>query len=1091
MKKTLKITLISLGSILGLVLLTVIVACWLVLTPARLTSIVRNQVPNFINCDFAIERADLTVFKTFPNIGVKIDEVLLLNPMDGSSSDTLAFIDECVVSIDIKKLLFENHVVINECRLNGGYINLFTNAQGASNLDIFPPSTEAETEPETQEESGFAYDIDLSSLALNNVTVDYIDMTQGMTANLNGLTLSAKGNMRNKSIVANIEMLVNDINYEQATDSVAMNVNLNNLKVAGIANMEGDNIVADLDVATSALSYESGDMSAQLKSVNFKYDGVVNNYDVVKGNAEVSLDDIVFVMAEETYVNNADVRVIMPLDATLSTMNIKFGASQLALNNIFINLIGEVAMPENNDIVVKLDLNTNTLIVEELIELIPASMRDELLAGIDVKGELKLDAKVNGVYNESSMPTVNANVTYNKGYVAMTEMLPYPVSNINTSLKVDLDLNKKSDVYLNYLNANMSKSSLSLSGSVKDVMNKMYCNLNLKAKASLDELKDFIPEDIVAEGVVNVNATAAVNMEQITNMDLMKSKIKGDIHWDNMNVVYCDTINIKADRLNLDFTLPNTASENLSNSLAAVVVSGTNLDAKVSDMIVAGLKDYNIEAQVSNILSDTEPMSIYADFDIARIDANMDDMSVFANNPSGSVAMFSKTDSDDVSYIATYSGDSLSFVMGDDINFVTEKLGLNVSADYKADEEDLLLQWNPHAGVNLTNAIVAMSDLPESIFIPSIDFKYDSTGIDIDNSSIVLGNSDFELKGKLVNVDEFLRKEALLKGNLDFISHYTDVNQLMDMFSGMGDTTVIAEETIAETHEVADVVSMDTVKKEDNPFMVPHGIDITLNTKIEEAIAGSMNINNVGGSLTVKDGVLVLQEMGFTSEAATMMVTAMYKSPRKNHLYLGLDLHILDIDIAEMINLIPELDTLVPMLSSFAGNAEFHLAAETHLKSNYELKVSTLKGACAIHGKDLIVLDNATFRKLARMLNFKDKDHNKIDNLSAEITVFKNEIDVYPTLIALDKYQAIVGGRHNLNMTFDYKLGISNPWPFKRLGIKIGGNLDDMKFRFSLKKNLKLDDPKGKDEDVYVIQETMRLKTMIYESLKENVKKKQ
>ena len=94
MKKPLKITLISLGSILGLVLLTVIVACWLVLTPARFTSIVRNQVPNFINCDFAIERADLTVFKTFPNIGVKIDEVLLLNPMDGSSSDTLAFIDE-------------------------------------------------------------------------------------------------------------------------------------------------------------------------------------------------------------------------------------------------------------------------------------------------------------------------------------------------------------------------------------------------------------------------------------------------------------------------------------------------------------------------------------------------------------------------------------------------------------------------------------------------------------------------------------------------------------------------------------------------------------------------------------------------------------------------------------------------------------------------------------------------------------------------------------------------------------------------------------------------------------------------------------
>lgn len=1076
MKKALKITLISLGSLLGLVLLTVIIACWLVLTPARLTSIVRNYAPNFITCDFDINRADLTIIKTFPNVGIRINNVVLINPMEGSPSDTLASIDECVVSVNIKKLLFENHIIINECRLNGGYVNLFTNAQGASNLEIFPPSTEPE---ELTDTTGMTYDIDLSLLDLNKISVVYTDLTQGMMADLEGMNLSAKGNMKGESIVGDVEMYVNDLLYNQKTDSVNMAVRLNNLKVNGNGNMEGDNITADLNVATSTIFYESDSMSAQLNAIDFKYDGVVNNYDVINGNAELSLDDVVFVMADETYVDKADVRVIMPLNATLSTMDIEFGTSQLALNNIFINLIGKVAMPENGDIVADLDLNTNTLIVEELIELVPASMREELLAGIDVKGELKLDAKVNGVYNESSMPKVDANVIYNKGYVSIAEMLPYPVSNINTSLRLDMDLDNRSDVYINSLKANMSKSSLSVSGTVKDVMDKMYCNLNLKAKAALDDVKTFIPEDIIAEGVVDMNMTASFNMDQISNMDLMKTKIKGDIQWNDMNVVYCDTINVKSDRLDVAFTLPNTASADLTNSLAAVNISGSNLDAKVSDMIVAGLKDYNIEAQVSNILNESEPMSIYADFGLSRIDANMDDMTFFANNPSGSVAMLSKADSKDVSYIAVYSGDSLSFDMGDEMSFVTEKLGVNVSADYDDEKEDLLLKWNPHAGVTLDNAVFAMSDIPETVYIPSIDFKYDSTGIEINNSSIVLGNSDFELQGKFVNVDEFLKKEALLKGQLDFTSHYTDINQLMDMFSGMGDTTAVVEE----------VAVTDTIAKEDNPFMVPLGVDITLNTMIEKATASSMNLNNIGGSITVKDGILLLQEVGFTSDAATMMVTAMYKSPRKNHLYLGLDLHLLEIDIAEMINLVPELDTLVPMLASFAGDAEFHFAAETYLKSNYDLKISTLRGACAIHGKDLTVLDNATFRKLARMLNFKDKNHNKIDNLSVELTAFKNEIDVYPTLIALDKYQAVVGGRHNLNMTFDYRLGISNPWPFRRLGIKIGGDLDDMKFRFTLKKNLKLDNPKGSDEDVHLIQETMRLKSIISDALKENVKK--
>ena len=1073
MKKPLKITLISLGSFLGLVLLTIAIACWFVVTPARLTSIVKNQAPNFINCDFNIEKADLTIFKSFPKVGLKINDVVLVNPMVGSPSDTLAYIDECVVSVDVKKFLDESHILIDECRLCGGYVNLFIDDQGNSNLDIFPPS-----EPDTIDESAeFTYAIDLALLKFNDVDVNYADLSVGIIADINGFNMAAKGKMKDDLLAGNMNMSMNKLVYQQVTDSLSMAVKLNNLKAEGEAEMLGDNVKADVKVSSSDLLYESEGQIAGLKSLTFKYKGDVNNYDNVNGNVEIAVNDLSFSMDDETLVNEADIRFISPLNATLSTMDVDFGNSQLALNNMFIDFVGKASMP-GEDIVVDLDLKTNTLIIKELIELVPDSMREELLAGIDVDGELIISAQVDGVYNETSMPQVDAEITYNNGMLAMPEMLPYPITNLNTTIKAEIDLNDKSDIYLNSFNANMSKSSLAISGTIKDVMDKMYCDINLKAKADLDELQSFMPEGIVAKGQVKINGNAKVNNHQLTTMDFMKAKVKGNMQWENMNVVYCDTITVNSDKLNINLTLPNTASQDLSNSLAALEISGANFDAKVSDMIVANLKDYKIDAQISNILDEKEPMSVFADYSFSRIDATMDDMAFFTNNPKGTLAMFMK-ENNDASYIAVYSGDSLSFNMGEEMSFATENLDFNVSADYDDDQEDLLLQWNPHAGIQLNKAVFAMSDLPTPVYIPSIDFNYDTTGIQINNSSIVLGNSDFELQGDFTNVDEFIRKEALLKGNLDFVSHYTDVNEIMEIFSGMGDTTLVAEE----------VAVTDTIEEEQEPFMVPLGVDITLNTLIEKAIAGDMNISNVGGGLTVKDGILVLNEMGFTSDAATMMLTAMYKSSRRNHLYVGFDFHLLDIDIAEMINIIPELDTLVPMLSSFEGKAEFHIAAETYLKSNYEMKVSTLRGATSIHGKDLVVLDNATFRKIAKMLNFKDKEHNKIDELSVEITAFKNEIDVYPTLIALDKYQAVVGGRHKLDMTFDYSLGIANPWPFRRLGIKIGGSLDDMKYGFSLKKNLKLEDPKGKEEDVHVIEESLRLKKIIYESLNANVKK--
>ena len=1072
MKKPLKITLISLGSLLGIVLMAVIVACWIVVTPARLTSIVKKQAPNFINCDFDIKRADLTVFKSFPKVGLEIDDVVLVNPMDGNPSDTLAYIHECVVSVDIKKFLKENQIIIDECRLNGGYVNLFTDSLGNANIDISPPS-QADTVT-VEENSGVTYGIDLTCLKVNDVFVNYTDLTQGMIADINGLNMSAKAKMKGENIAGNVNASIRDIAYQQMTDSLSMTVKLNDLKLEGDATMNGDDIKADIDASSSFLIYESDGQIAELNYFNFKYKGDVNDYDVVKGDAELTINDLSFVMDDEQLVNKADVRAIMPLNATLSAMDVELGASQLALNNIFIDMIGKVSMPED-DINVDMNLKTNTLIVEELIEMIPVSMREELLDGIDVKGELQLAADVKGVYNETSMPVVNAEIEYNKGNVSYPAMLPYPITNLNASVKADLDLNNKSDVYVNSLNANMSNSSLSLSGTIKDVMDKMYCNLNLKANADLDELKSFMPEGIEAKGKVKLNARANVNNYQLTNMDFAKAKVNGSLQWDDMNVVYYDTINVNADRLDVNFTLPNTASKEVANSLMAIEIKGTELDATVSEMIKANLKDYNIKAQVSDILNENVPMSVYADYAFSRIDATMDDMTVFTNNPKGNVAMLTKDNGVDASYVAVYKGDSLSFVMGEEMSFATEKLGFNVSADYDDDQEDLLLKWNPHAGIQLDKAVFSMSDIPMPVYIPSIDFQYDTIGIEIDNSSIVLGNSDFELQGTFTNVDEFIRKEALLKGNLDFTSHYTDVNQIMELFSGMGDTTAVAEnEVVADTNIV----------EEDNPFMVPLGVDITLNTKIEEAIAGEMKLSNLGGGLTVKNGVMVLQEMGFTSNAATMEVTAMYKSPRKNHLYLGLDLHLLDIDIDKIIDLIPELDTLVPMLSSFAGNAEFHFAVETYLKSNYDLKISTLRGATAIHGKDLVILDNKTYKKLGRLLGFKDKEHNVIDELNVEIAAFKNEIDVYPTLITVDKYQAVVGGRHNLDMTFDYRFGMSNPWPFRRLGIVVSGDMEDMKFKLQNKKNLGLELPKGDKQDAHLIEETLRLKKLIYESLK-------
>ena len=259
-------------------------------------------------------------------------------------------------------------------------------------------------------------------------------------------------------------------------------------------------------------------------------------------------------------------------------------------------------------------------------------------------------------------------------------------------------------------------------------------------------------------------------------------------------------------------------------------------------------------------------------------------------------------------------------------------------------------------------------------------------------------------------------------------------------------------------------------------------MNVRLHTLIKKAIVNETIIENIGGHLSVKDGVLVLEEMGFTNEAARMQLTAMYKSPRKNHLFVGLDFHLLDIKIDKLIAMIPQIDTLVPMLKSFSGNAEFHLAAETNLKSNYDLKYSTLRGAAAINGHDLVVLDNETYRTIAKKLLFSKKTENKIDSLSVELTAYKNEIDIYPFMVSLDKYQAILSGRHNLDMTCDYDIALLKPL---RVGLNISGDFKHLKYKLEKPKYASLFKPERRN---VVESNVLELKTLINQSLKANVK---
>lgn len=87
MKKTLRIVGITIASLFGVVLVVAGIALAMISSSGQLTQLVKKYAPEFISCEMQLGKAEMTLFKAFPNVGVDIVDVALVNPIKDFSFD--------------------------------------------------------------------------------------------------------------------------------------------------------------------------------------------------------------------------------------------------------------------------------------------------------------------------------------------------------------------------------------------------------------------------------------------------------------------------------------------------------------------------------------------------------------------------------------------------------------------------------------------------------------------------------------------------------------------------------------------------------------------------------------------------------------------------------------------------------------------------------------------------------------------------------------------------------------------------------------------------------------------------------------------
>lgn len=792
---------------------------------------------------------------------------------------------------------------------------------------------------------------------------------------------------------------------------------------------EKDTIAASLDEASIILASQNRD-------------------DLDGARLDLSAQHVCATVKGEEYAQDLELRLHLPVYYK-NLEHVYIDKAKLQVNDFGLLLDGEAGTPDVSSGVYTCDATVSTdgaWQIQEILALVPERFKASL-KDIKVDGLMALEANVKGTYADSIMPVLTAHLDVKEGKGAY-KPLPYTVRDLQLDADARLDLNKQqpSTVSINKLSAKTKESRIAAKGKVEDLLEDMLLDLHLDIDANLPDFAYFMPKEMDLKGRTKGKANAKIRLSDLSEMRLEKGTIDADLTL--TDIAYAmDNMEATLPYTKAKVFIPNKNPSRKSVNWACVDLDTKQVDFSMDTTINAALGASMIRIEAANVLNNEQ--DYFASIHTASLDGRFEDIHADLTNAeleaylAGGKKMSAKIQTD-----------ALQAEMGEELMAKTEALRIEAAARYNSKEENLLLQWNPRLTIHLKNGEVRMPErLPEPVYIPSIEFAYSNKAMNIANSRIELGNSDLNIKGNVRHIGGWFRHKKILEGELDIVSDHCDANQLMAWFSADEETSqesgAESQESKAESQEeLTSTPEQNTPDstKEMEPFMVPLDVDLALNTNLKEVEIFNQVAKDLKGGIFMQEGNLILDEVGFVCRAAKLQLTAMYRSPRRNHLYLGMDYHMVDVDIDELLTMIPNLEEMVPMLSSFKGAAEFHLAAETYLNSQYQPKMSTLRGAASLTGKDLVVLDGETFDKISKLLLFSKKTENKIDSINAELTIYKNQIDVYPLCVQMDNYMVALGGRHNTNMTFDYDINVLSPI---YLGVKVSGSMDDLQIKLA------------------------------------------
>lgn len=374
-----------------------------------------------------------------------------------------------------------------------------------------------------------------------------------------------------------------------------------------------------------------------------------------------------------------------------------------------------------------------------------------------------------------------------------------------------------------------------------------------------------------------------------------------------------------------------------------------------------------------------------------------------------------------------------------------------------------LKKWDVRGQVKARKTRMFTPLFPLRLRMSDLYLGFNPDSVVLNSLAVQAGHSDFRLNGMISNMQRALgrKRGQPLKIALTLNSDTINVNELTRAafrgaaWQAQADSLIAANAADLNLDDSALEAQAEAEESADDAMraiVVPMNIDASFDFHARNILYSTILLHDFAGEVIVADGVAQLSDLHASTDIGSASANLIYYAPTIEDIDIGLSAELTRFRIDKVSDMIPALDTIMPLLRDLGGVIDVNIGATTRTDSLLNIDFPSLRAMVSMTGDSLKVLDEETFKTVSKWLLFRDKKKNMIDRMEVELAIEDNVLEIYPFMFDFDRYRIGVMGHNDLDMNMDYHVSIlKSPIPFK-FGINIKGNPDKLKIRPGLAK---------------------------------------